>query len=397
VLPNRWEIKVGYLIGPAADLNAADFSGHSLVGADLAGDYLFGTNLSHTNLTGANLNGSAPEGANLTAANLTSASLQHANLSNAIITRATIAHAQLAHTHLGGITSGGLVGIPVSMNSGWELVHGYLVGPTAVLIHATFGGANLSGDNLAGAILTGADIQGARLAGANLNDVTSGKVLGVPRSLPTGWRATGGYLVGPGANLYQAELSYESLTNADLTRANLLDAHLDGVTLAGATLTGVTSGGISGIPASLPTSWYLVFGYLVGPGANLTNANFTRANLDGIDLTGAILTGVTWNDTICPDGTNSDNDGGTCLSNLGWADPIEGCPQPGLGRTIQASEISSSVRGNEYTCPTESSGMDATFKITLDGSSGFLSRVGVPALRQGHRREGRTPHVRPLG
>jgi uncharacterized protein YjbI with pentapeptide repeats len=122
--------------------------------------------------------------------------------------------------------------------------------------------------------------------------------------------------VGPGANLYQAEFSYESLTNAVLIGANLRGADLDNTALAGATLTGVTSGGISGEPASLPTNWYLVFGYLAGPGADLAGADFTRANLNGIDLTGAVLTGVTWNDTICPDGTNSDSDGGTCVNNL---------------------------------------------------------------------------------
>ena len=27
--------------------------------------------------------------------------------------------------------------------------------------------------------------------------------------------------------------------------------------------------------------------------------------------------GVTWSNTICPDGSNSDNDEGTCVNNLG--------------------------------------------------------------------------------
>jgi hypothetical protein len=30
----------------------------------------------------------------------------------------------------------------------------------------------------------------------------------------------------------------------------------------------------------------------------------------------ATLTGVIWNKTACPDGTNSDQDGGTCLGHL---------------------------------------------------------------------------------
>jgi len=67
--------------------------------------------------------------------------------------------------------------------------------------------------------------------------------------------------------------------------------------------------------------------------ADLTNAmmydlDLRYANLTGADLTGADLaylntsygpadlTGVTWSNTTCPDGTNSDNNGNTCMNNL---------------------------------------------------------------------------------
>jgi len=51
--------------------------------------------------------------------------------------------------------------------------------------------------------------------------------------------------------------------------------------------------------------------------ADLTNADLSHADLTGADLTGADLTGadlaeVTWSDTTCPDGDNSDDVGGTC-------------------------------------------------------------------------------------
>ena len=57
-----------------------------------------------------------------------------------------------------------------------------------------------------------------------------------------------------------------------------------------------------------------------------------KGHLDGADLTGADLSGVTtlgqgqfattfvgtvWSDTTCPDGTNSDSDGGACAGDLG--------------------------------------------------------------------------------
>jgi len=108
----------------------------------------------------------------------------------------------------------------------------------------------------------------------------------------------------PGANL----TGPVNLTGFDLAYANL-----SGADLTGATLTGVVSGGLTGSPTALPAGWSLVAGYLVGPGANLTNANLanadlsaatltnatltnatlTGANLSGANLTGATLTGVT--------------------------------------------------------------------------------------------------------
>ena len=51
--------------------------------------------------------------------------------------------------------------------------------------------------------------------------------------------------------------------------------------------------------------------------ADLTGADLTDANLTGANLTDAGLTAVTWSNTICPDGTNSDADGDTCSNNLG--------------------------------------------------------------------------------
>jgi uncharacterized protein YjbI with pentapeptide repeats len=47
---------------------------------------------------------------------------------------------------------------------------------------------------------------------------------------------------------------------------------------------------------------------------DFTNANFTNANLTGTSASGTLtFTGATWSNTTCPDGTNSDNDGNTCV------------------------------------------------------------------------------------
>jgi hypothetical protein len=118
-----------------------------------------------------------------------------------------------------------------------------------------------SGPNLAGANLRGQDLAGGYLVGASLS----------------------------GANLNGADLSGAFLDAAGLQGANLNNADPTGALLNGASLEG----------ANLH-------------GADLTGANLTGADLTGANLHGATLTGVVWSNTICPDGTNSDDDGGAC-------------------------------------------------------------------------------------
>ena len=138
------------------------------------------------------------------------------------------------------------------------------------LSHANLRRTNLNGSELVRVNLTGADLNGAHISltdlsganftGADLSNVVSGSVIGAPL-LPGKWRIIDGYLVGPRANLSNAQFS-----GADLSHADLFD-----VRLTGANLSGVTSGSIGGSPI-LPKGWKLVGGYLVGPGANLTGA-----------------------------------------------------------------------------------------------------------------------------
>ena len=99
------------------------------------------------------------------------------------------------------------------------------------------------------------------------------------------------YLVGAsmqGDNLNGGDLIGAILVKADLTGANLNKSDLSGALLNGANLTG----------------------------ANLNKANLTGANLTGASLSGANVNGVIWSNTTCPDGTNSDADGGSCAGRL---------------------------------------------------------------------------------
>ena len=61
--------------------------------------------------------------------------------------------------------------------------------------------------------------------------------------------------------------------------------------------------------------------------ADLTSAHLAITDLSGAFLAGANLTGVVWSHTICPDGTNSDNNGFTCCGHLNGAVPLTGCNQ----------------------------------------------------------------------
>ena len=89
-----------------------------------------------------------------------------------------------------------------------------------------------------------------------------------------------------GQNLSRFDLSRATLARADLRGADMSQANLSNADLAEADLRG----------------------------ADLTNANLTNADLTSARLSRARVTGVAWNNTICPDGTLSDDGpGGTCL------------------------------------------------------------------------------------
>ena len=107
----------------------------------------------------------------------------------------------------------------------------------------------------------------------------------------SGLNLTGAQL--PGANLSGANLNSANLSGVNLDSANLSGANLNSADMAGATLSGADLSG-----------------------ANLNGANLSEADLSGADVTGADLNKVTWSNTKCPDGTNSDADGGTCTGHL---------------------------------------------------------------------------------
>lgn len=314
-LPSGFSVADGYLIGHDVIMN-----GVSLSGMDLAGINLSGGTLKNADLSGADLNGSNLSGTDLTGASLTDADLTGASLSGATLTGTTLSGATLDE-----VSSGNISGTPQSLPANWELLapHGYLAGPEADLADANLSNGGTVNSDFAGANLQGADLIGAKFekadfAGANLSQVAAAD-----------------------ADIGGSDLTGANLTSADLSYVNVGSANLAGADFTSATLAGVSSGGVTGTPQSLPANWSLAYGYLIGPYAYLDGASLAHANLSGLDfdhaylvdvdlsyanLTGATMTnmqigGDTWLDTICPDGTNSNQYTDGCFSDLDTTPP----------------------------------------------------------------------------
>jgi uncharacterized protein YjbI with pentapeptide repeats len=209
---------------------------------------------------------------------------------------------------------GGIMDPSIDLNSG-NLAGRDLAGADlarANLSRADLSGANLKGADLSGANLKGADLSGANLTGANLqaaltreanldgadlsdadlSAIRSGRISGKPRQLPKDWILEQGWLIGPKADLSDANLDGLNLRTLNLHSVNLNRASLNECDLSDAQLSGIRSGKIKGRPKALPLHWQLVGGYLLGPKADLRQSTLTGVDLTGLDLSKAQLTGT---------------------------------------------------------------------------------------------------------
>lgn len=101
-----------------------------------------------------------------------------------------------------------------------------------------------------------------------------------------------------GANLIGAYLPQNKLNDANLSQANLSSASLTTSDLSGANLTNA-----------------------IIHNANFEFVNLTNSNLSGADIIKTYASYTFFSNTICPDGTNSNNDPyGNCMDH-GWGQP----------------------------------------------------------------------------
>jgi uncharacterized protein YjbI with pentapeptide repeats len=187
--------------------------------------------------------------------------------------------------------------------------------PGMDLAGCDLGGASLANTNLYGADLVAAnlgnvnppdasDLSGANLAGsngvgANLIETKATNATSFEAANLTA--AVAAFAQWPGANLGFVIANGINLNTADLTGANLGGGSFAYANLHSANLPGANLNGGSFAHSDLS-------------GANLLNANLTFANLtDATTDSFTVVGGVTWSNTTCPDGTNSNNDGNTCV------------------------------------------------------------------------------------
>ncbi len=157
-------------------------------------------------------------------------------------------------------------------------------------------GADLERCDLSTADLSSADLSGASLFQSNLTDATlvDANLTDTNMTLATLAGVDAGGALFVNATLSDAKMADAELAGADMSGARLTDSHLTGADLTGADFEEVDL-----------------------DGANLEGANLTQADLNDSYMTDVNVTDVVWNDTTCPDGSNSDRDGNTCANNLG--------------------------------------------------------------------------------
>ena len=131
---------------------------------------------------------------------------------------------------------------------------------------------------------------------------------------PTGATGTGGggssYPPNacPSCDLTGIDRSGEDIRGVYLPWANLSNGHFVGTNLSESMIDHANCSYADFTNASLSSS----NAYMT----NFNNANFTNADLSGMVTTQNDVIGAIWNNTICPDASNSNDNGNTCEGHL---------------------------------------------------------------------------------
>lgn len=118
-------------------------------------------------------------------------------------------------------------------------------------------------------------------------------------------------------------LNSQSLTNATLDSAILTGSRVSNEDFSGSSFMNAVLSHVDAEAANFTDADFtnanlrsVAFNLSTLTGVNLTSADLSHATLSGATLTNANLTNVIWDATICPDNTNSDDNGNTCIGHL---------------------------------------------------------------------------------
>ena len=212
--------------------------------------------------------------------------------------------------------------------------------------------ADLQNCDLSGREMEGVDLSNANLTGANLDDASlftttlDGAIFDNASLLNT---------IMEDAHAHDASFINADLRGADLYTANFNDANITGANISNTWLHSFDLPGAIGQNANFSGSNMrfmtmrdtdlrgadLSFTYLLY--LNLSNADLRDATLLGAERgNGVSLDGVIWGNTICADGSNSDDDDGdnfTCESNFpDNVPPTITLTSPASGTTVPHGE-----------------------------------------------------------
>lgn len=158
-----------------------------------------------------------------------------------------------------------------------------------------FSGANLTNVTFASTELRGATFKGATFTNANFN----------------------------GGTYAWADFSHANLSTMMIQPGNAFD-HIDFTdddfshAVSGGAFY-ITNSNLSGVRLTRNDSFDTDTLYLqndIATNADFSGSHFTNSDFTGTDLTPVDLTNVSWDNTICPDGTNSNDNGNTCVGHL---------------------------------------------------------------------------------
>jgi uncharacterized protein YjbI with pentapeptide repeats len=241
-------------------------------------------------------------------------------------------HGRIARAVLGLITAALLLGAAVPATVGaatYRDCSGITLEP----------GAAMHRCSLPGIVIIGMDLHGISFARSDLTGANAGCDPDLPRTNLAGAKLYRAIFVD--ARLCDAILADADLHGSDLTGAALEDAGLHRANLSWAILNGAGAGFAPFVDANLANAVWRD-GSAVGASfdgadlhridlrgttvraGSLVDADLRYARLDGVDFTNTDLTGANWrratglgsaifSNTTCPDGTNSDANGGTCI------------------------------------------------------------------------------------